>query len=69
MWLHVVISTAQTVFINIPDTDVYFIGLSILKNTNLHEKSVYVQLKDYPDKNIVIDMNQFASDLGNDICL
>ena len=69
MWLHAVTSTAQTVFINIPDTDVYFIGLSILKNTNLHEKSVYVQFKDSPDKNIVIDMNQFASDLRNDICL
>ena len=41
MWFHAVTSTAQTVFINIPDTDVYFIGLSIL-NTNLHEKSVYV---------------------------
>jgi hypothetical protein len=69
MWLHAVTSTAQTVFINIPDTDVYFIGLSILKNTNLHEKSVYVQPKDSPDNNIVIDMNQFASDLRNDICL
>ena len=69
MWLHAVTSTAQTIFINIPDTDVYFIGLSVLKNTNLLEKSVYVQLKDSPDKNIDIDINQFASDLRNDICL
>jgi hypothetical protein len=35
---------------------VYYIGLPILKNTNLHEKSVYVQLKDSPDEKIVIDI-------------
>ena len=69
MWLHAITSTAQTVFIHSPDTDVYYIGLPILKNTNLHEKSVYVQLKDSPDEKIFIDMNQFVSDLRNDICL
>ena len=52
MWLHAVTSTAQTVCINSPNTDVYFIGLSILKNTNLQEMSVYVQLKDSPYEKI-----------------
>lgn len=69
MWLHAITSTAQTVCIHSPDTDVHYIGLPILKNTNLHEKSVYVQLKDSPDEKICIDMNQFVSDLRNDICL
>lgn len=39
-----------------------------MKNTNLHETSVYVQLKDSPYEKICIDMKQFVSDLRNDIC-
>jgi hypothetical protein len=49
--------------------DAFLNIFNFLQATNLHEKSVYVQLKDSPDEKIVIDMNQFVSDLRNDICL
>ncbi|CAC5392076.1 unnamed protein product [Mytilus coruscus] len=65
VWLHAVTSTAQTVIIYSPDTDVYFIGLPLVKNS---DKSLYVQLKDSPYEKLFISMNEFSVALQNDIC-
>ncbi|CAC5377132.1 unnamed protein product [Mytilus coruscus] len=65
VWLHAVTSSAINIIIYSPDTDVYFIGLPLLKNIN---KSIYVQLKDTPYEKSFIDMNTLVRSLKNDVC-
>ncbi|CAG2213915.1 unnamed protein product [Mytilus edulis] len=60
VWLHAVTSSAINIIIYSPDTDVYFIGLPILKNIN---KSIFVQLKDTPYEKSFIDMNALVRSL------
>ncbi|CAC5383313.1 unnamed protein product [Mytilus coruscus] len=65
VWLYAVTSSAINIIIYSPDTDVYFIGLPLLKNIN---KSSYVQLKDTPYEKSFIDMNALVRSLKNDVC-
>ena len=45
VWLHCMTSSCDRIIIYSPDTDVYFIGLPLIRPAN---KSVFVQLKDSP---------------------
>ena len=48
-----------------PDTDIYIIGLPLIKTTN---KVVFVQLKDTSYEKCFLHMNQFVFSLKMDIC-
>ena len=65
VWLHANASAVNIVVIYSPDTDIYFIGLPILKDI---DKTIYVQLKDSPYEKIYLNMNKLVPSLNNDIC-
>jgi hypothetical protein len=64
LWLHAAASTAQIIFIYSPDTDVFFIGLPLMKKLN---KSVTVQLKDSPYESVFVNMNKLVQFLHSDL--
>ena len=65
VWLHAISSSATHIIIYSPDTDIYIIGLPLIKTTN---KVVFVQLKDTSYEKCFLHMNQFVFSLKTDIC-